>query len=109
MRLRFTKQVVKDIQKETPAIREKLALLLSELSKGVSLTYPTSKNMTGYKGLKELRLTDRHGIVRVFYILENQGNIYFLHLFRKKTQKTPQKEINLALKRYHYLQETEDE
>ena len=51
------------------------------------------------KGLFELRLKSNEGIWRVFFgVLENR-RIVMLHLFMKKTEKTPLKEMDLALRR----------
>ena len=51
------------------------------------------------KGLFELRLKSNEGIGRVFFgVLENR-RIVMLHLFMKKTEKTPHKEMDLALRR----------
>ena len=99
MEIRLAKQVHKDLRKETAEIQEKLVILLDSLSKGATLSMPVSRNMIGHPGLKELRLKDSRGIVRVFYYIVKGDAIYLLHLFRKKTQKTPPKEIELALKR----------
>ena len=51
------------------------------------------------KSLFELRLKSNEGIGRVFFgVLENR-RIVMLHLFMKKTEKTPLKEMELALRR----------
>lgn len=73
----------------------KLADLM--LKNGPNLGAPHTKAFG--KGLFELRLKGQEGIARVFYctLLDNQ--IYMLHSFVKKTQKTPKKELNLAIKR----------
>lgn len=49
------------------------------------------------KDLYELRITGKEQ-VRVFYTVR-QKNIILLHAFKKKTQKTPQREMMLALLR----------
>ena len=52
-----------------------------------------------YPGLHELRLKDRAGQARIFYVIKKQDGIYLIHGFRKKTQELPQREIALILKR----------
>jgi len=47
-------------------------------------------------GLFELRLKGAEGIVRVFFCTMVKQEIVMLHSFIKKTQKTPQKELNIA-------------
>ena len=49
MALHFSKQVLKDIQ-------EKLLILFRALEEGANLTMPVSRQMSGYPGLKELRV-----------------------------------------------------
>lgn len=47
-------------------------------------------------GLFELRLKGAEGIARVFFCMMVKQEIVMLHSFIKKTQKTPQKELNIA-------------
>jgi len=47
-------------------------------------------------GLFELRLKGAEGIARVFFCTMVKQEIVMLHSFIKKTQKTPQKELNIA-------------
>lgn len=105
MGLHFSKQVLKDIQDETKEIQEKLLILFRALEEGANLTMPVSKQMSGYPGLKELRVRDARGIVRVFYYLQQKDHVFILHLFRKKTQKTPRQEIDTAVKRLKRMKE----
>lgn len=105
MGLRFSKQVYKDIQDETREIQEKLLILFQALEEGANLTMPGSRVMSGYPGLKELRVRDSRGIVRVFYSVQQRDQVFILYLFRKKTQKTPQHEIETALQRLKRMKE----
>jgi phage-related protein len=66
---------------------------------------PVARQMSGYPGLKELRVRDARGIVRVFYYVQQRDHIFILHLFRKKTQKTPQREIETAVARLKRMKE----
>lgn len=105
MGLSFSKQVLKDIQDETKEIQEKLLILFQALESGANLTMPVARQMSGYPGLKELRVRDSRGIVRVFYYVQMKDQVFILHLFRKKTQKTPQNEIETALQRLKRMKE----
>lgn len=49
--------------------------------------------------LWEIRIKDRRGIARAIFAIIEKDAIMILHAFRKKTQKTPQEAIDLALKR----------
>lgn len=50
-------------------------------------------------GLFELRLKGQEGIGRVFFCALVGRRVMMLHSFIKKTQKTPQREIEIARKR----------
>ena len=60
---------------------------------------PHSKKLG--KDLFELRIRGNEE-VRILYSFVN-NKIYLLHGFRKKKQKIPHKEIDIALKRLHFL------
>jgi len=51
------------------------------------------------KGLWEIRMKGRDGISRALYVVEQPKRVVVVRVFVKKTQKTPRKEIKLALKR----------
>jgi len=62
---------------------------------GPFLGMPYSKKLT--KEISELRIRGREEI-RILYTFSKK-NIYLLHAFKKKTQKTPRKEIKIAEER----------
>jgi phage-related protein len=64
---------------------------------GPDLGMPHTRAMG--KGLFELRLKAEEGIARVLYCTMVGQQIVILHQFIKKTEKTPRKELNIALKR----------
>ena len=66
---------------------------------GPFLRQPFSKKIT--KDLFELRIKGKDS-TRIFYAFF-KNRIYLLHAFRKKSQKTPQKEIKIALDRIKKL------
>ncbi len=51
------------------------------------------------KGVEEIRIKDTSGTYRVFYFTRLQDTILIFHAFKKKTQKTPKKEIDLGRRR----------
>jgi len=51
------------------------------------------------EGLIELRIKSKEGIARVFYCTLIGKKIVMLHLFIKKSSKTPKKEIKIARNR----------
>ena len=64
---------------------------------GPDLGMPHTKAMGD--GLFELRLKAEEGIARVFYCTFINHEIVMLHVFVKKTQATPAKELSIAKKR----------
>jgi phage-related protein len=64
------------------------------------LTMPLSRAMPSIgRAVHELRLRERSGHYRVTYALIRRGTVYVLHAFKKTTQATPQRHIDLARRR----------
>jgi phage-related protein len=73
---------------------------IAKLRSGIKLSMPLSRPMPSLgKSLHELRLKDRNGQYRVIYYFKVADAIYLVHAFRKKTEQTEQKDINVALRR----------
>lgn len=49
--------------------------------------------------LWEIRMKGKDGIARALYVTKKEGQLLVLHIFVKKTEKTPHQAIDLALKR----------
>ena len=64
---------------------------------GSNLGMPHTKLVE--KNLFELRLKSKEGIARVFYCAKIGKKIIMLHMFIKKTQKIPKKELRVATER----------
>jgi len=64
---------------------------------GPHLGEPHTKAMGD--GLFELRLKGAEGIARVFYCTQMGRRIVMLHSFIKKTQRTPARELETAIRR----------
>jgi phage-related protein len=58
---------------------------------------PYVKHLQGK--LWEMRMVGRDGIARAIYVTMSAQRVVIVRVFRKKTQKTPRCEIELALKR----------
>lgn len=91
----------KEIRKFPEELQTDLLMIVAQLNRGVRLGMPLSRPMPSIGlGVHELRLKDRSGRYRVIYFFKNKsGEIHFLHVFKKKTQATPRKNLNLAKKR----------
>ena len=81
-------------------VRGDLADALARLDEGLMLTMPLSRPMPSIGvGVHELRLKDRSGAYRVIYAIVRSGTIHVLHAFKKSTEATPTKNLELARKR----------
>lgn len=67
------------------------------LQKGPDLGMPYTKPMG--KGLFEIRAKGQAGIARGFFCTISKNTIIILHVFVKKTEATPKKELEIARKR----------
>ena len=54
-------------------------------------------------GVKEIRIREKDGAFRVFYVACFAKTVYVLHCFQKKTQKTSDGDKDLAKRRYKEL------
>ena len=64
---------------------------------GPNLGMPHTRSM-GEK-LFEIRLKSKEGISRFFYCTKTGERIIILHMFIKKSEKTPEKELRIARER----------
>lgn len=79
--------------------RIKTGQLLGQLQEGITLSMPHSRPMPDIcNNCHELRINDKDKLWRIFYRID-PDNIVILHILDKKTNKTPQKDINLCKKR----------
>lgn len=67
------------------------------------VTEPHVKHLEG--PLWEMRMTGKDGISRALYVTAKGKRIVVVRVFVKKTQKTPRREIELALKRAKEVKE----
>ena len=96
--------VVKPCQRELqllPAdVRADLADALARLDVGLRLSMPLARPMpTIGPGAHELRLKERSGQYRVIYAVIEREVIYVLHAFKKTTEATSKRNIELAQRR----------
>lgn len=72
---------------------------------GSNLGLPHTKAID--KGLFELRIKSKEGIARVFFCTKIGKKIIILHSYIKKSQKTPKRELKLAISRMNEVKENE--
>lgn len=63
---------------------------------------PYVKHLEG--PLWEMRMKGKHGIARAVYVTAVGRRVIVVHIFEKKTRKTPRREIETALKRAKEVQ-----
>ncbi len=81
-------------------VRRELGKAIFDLQKGTKLSMPLSRPMPSLaEGVEELRVKDRMGVYRVFYLAKLTDAVLIFHAFTKKTQKTQPREIALGQKR----------
>ncbi len=81
-------------------VRRELGKAIFDLQKGHNLGMPLSKAMSDVAlGVEELRVRDAAGIYRAFYYKKSKRGILILSGFVKKTQKTPDREKEIARRR----------
>lgn len=98
--LTFHPTTLEFIREKSPEIRKTIGEALRDAQKGLSLGMPLSRPMPSVgHGAHELRISGRGATVRVFYFLKLRDRILVFHAFEKKTQKTPQHEIEIGKKR----------
>lgn len=94
----YSKEIKQEIEKFPRGILAKYARLTTMMETyGPYIGMPHTKHLG--KGLIELRLKAIEGIGRVFYTTVYKNEIVILHSIIKKTEKTPQKDLNVAYKR----------
>ena len=89
----YFKEFVKSLDDD---VREKIDYVLDMLKKLKKVNPKFVKHIKD--GLFELRVTFEGNIYRVFFIFDKGNIVVLLNGFQKKSQKTPQKEIEKALR-----------
>lgn len=94
---KYIEEFIKSLDSSTVSKVTHIVDLLEKY--GFLLGLPHSKKIT--TDLYELRIRGKEEI-RIIYAFVKR-NIYLLHAFKKKTERTPQKEINTATNRFNTL------
>lgn len=86
--------------------RREIGESVLELQRGSHLAMPLSRPMpTVGAGVQEIRVRDRAGIYRAFYLVKSHRGVLVFHAFNKRTQKTPAQEIEQGRKRLREMLE----
>ena len=98
-KINFYNESVKEaVDRLQPTIKAKFEAIRDKmLEQGPDLGLPFTKAMG--KGLFEIRAKGQSGIARGLFCTISNNTIVVLHVFIKKTESTPKKELDLAIKR----------
>jgi len=91
------KDFINKLAKKSITKVNSIITLLQE--KGINLPSPYAKKLTGVADIWELRIKHSSNSYRIFYFFLGVNSIYLLHGFTKKTNNTPQNEIDKAKRR----------
>lgn len=102
--VQFEGSAEKDIGKFPAAVRDRLFTQLAFVQEDM---YPLDyKPMPSIgPGVMEIRVRDRGNAYRAVYVAKYGNLVHVLHAFQKKTQKTPQPDLELARKRHSEVQQ----
>ena len=87
----------------TPEDRKAIGDDIRTAEFGWPIGMPLCRKIKGYKGLWEIRSKLEDGRISRVFFCAHEGSMVLLHGFIKKSQKTPQKEIDVAIKRQNGL------
>jgi phage-related protein len=88
-----------DIREQGRAIRYELGQQLLRVQMGLMPNNYKPMSTVG-PGADEIRVRDADGVARLMYVAKFHETICILHVFTKKTQRTPKTDIEIAKKRY---------
>ncbi len=79
-------------------VREKIAYVFKVIISVQNIPKKFLKHLEGNEGLFEIRIEFESNIYRIFCCFDKGNLVILFNGFQKKTQKTPKKEIELAIK-----------
>jgi phage-related protein len=83
---------------QTIGVQEKIEYVLKIIRTVKNVPKKFLDHMTGTDGLFEIRVEYESNIYRIFCCFDKGNLVVLFNGFQKKSQKTPKKEIDLALK-----------
>lgn len=83
---------------QTTKVQEKIEYVFKIIRTVQNVPKKFLEHITGTDGLYEIRIEFESNIYRIFCCFDKGNLVVLFNGFQKKTQKTPRKEIDLALK-----------
>ena len=100
--LAFRGSSLDDLRAFPTSARREAGYQLDKVQSGLDPSDWKRMNAIG-QGVREIRIRDKAGAFRVIYVARFQSAMFVLHYFQKKTQATPQADLELAKSRYRDL------
>ena len=97
--IRWLGTTLNDIREQRSTIRDEFGQQLLRVQMGLMPNNYKSISTVG-PGTYEIRVQDADGIARLMYVAKFHDTVCVLHVFTKKSQRTPKSDIDLAKKRY---------
>jgi phage-related protein len=88
-------------QVQNDKVKEKIKYVLELIKQVEKVPEKFLKHLTNTNGLYEIRIEYQSNIYRIFCCFDKGKLVVLFNAFQKKTQKTPKKEIEKALKLMH--------
>ena len=98
--VRFLGDTLKRIREFPAEVKQDTGYQLDKLQRGQQPDDFKPMPAVG-KGVEEIRIWDDSGTYRVIYTARLVDAVYVFHAFQKKTQRTPQHEIDVAKARFN--------
>jgi phage-related protein len=94
-----TKIILKvSLKKQTQKVQDKIYKILEAIENLERIPENYLKHLTGTEGLYEARIRLSSNIWRVFCFFDGEKLVILLNGFQKKTQETPKKELEKAIR-----------
>lgn len=100
----FIGSALDDLRAFPMAARQEAGYQLDRVQQGLEPDDCKPLTIVG-AGVREIRIRQDDGAFRVIYVAKFARAIFVLHCFQKKTQKTAQADLTIAIKRYRTAQE----
>ncbi len=94
----FENHFIKFYQKQDSKVKGKIQYTLELIKQVDKVPKKFLKHLTETNGLYEIRIEHQSNIYRIFCCFDKDKLVVLFNGFQKKTQKTPKKEIERALK-----------
>ena len=100
--VRFLGDALDDLRDFPEDARQNAGFQLDKVQRGLDPDDWKPMSSIG-RGVREIRIREESGAFRVIYLTKLADAVYVLHCFQKKTEKTSDKDIALARRRYKDL------